>query len=122
MNTSQIIRPLQSSIVRIYSNSSTIVGNGFLVEEKIILTCAHVVADALGVNRDTIEMPHQRVRLDFPFSGTRQLLEARIVFWNPVRPNQFAEDIAGFELLEDLPPNTAQPARLVDSNNLLNHP
>lgn len=113
--------PLESSVIRIYSNNSKVVGAGFLVSQKYILTCAHVVADALGIARNTAEMPNAEVRLDFPLLAAKQLFTARIVFWRPVNPNEFAEDIAALEL-ESSPPNTAQPARLVASKELWGHP
>ncbi|MEI6444981.1 MAG: AAA-like domain-containing protein [Nostocales cyanobacterium ELA583] len=113
--------PLESSVVRIYSNSGKVVGAGFLVSQKYILTCAHVVADALGIARNTAEMPNAEIRLDFPLLAAKQLFTAKIVFWRPVNPGEFAEDIAALEL-ETSPPNTAQPARLVASEELWGHP
>ncbi|MEJ6486294.1 AAA-like domain-containing protein [Nostoc punctiforme UO1] len=112
--------PLESSVVRIYSNSGKVVGAGFLVSQKCVLTCAHVVADALGIARNTTEMPDAEVHLDFPLLAAKQFFTARIVFWRPVNPNEFAEDIAGLEL-ESSPPNTAQPVRLVASEELWGH-
>ncbi|NJR18288.1 MAG: trypsin-like peptidase domain-containing protein [Calothrix sp. CSU_2_0] len=38
----------KKAIARIYRSDGVIVGSGFLVFEHYILTCAHVVADALG--------------------------------------------------------------------------
>jgi hypothetical protein len=113
--------PLESSVVRIYSNSGKVVGAGFLVSQKYILTCAHVVADALGIARNTAEMPNAEIRLDFPLLAAKQLFTAKIVFWRPVNPGEFAEDIAALEL-ETSPLNTAQPARLVASKELWGHP
>ncbi|OYD89654.1 hypothetical protein CDG76_34275 [Nostoc sp. 'Peltigera membranacea cyanobiont' 210A] len=113
--------PLESSVVRIYSKYDKVVGAGFLVSEKYILTCAHVVADALGIARNTVEMPNAEIHLDFPLLAAQQLFTAKIVFWRPVNPNEFAEDIAALEL-ESSPPNTAQPAPLVASENLWGHP
>ena len=82
--------PLESSVVRIYSNSGKVVGAGFLVSQKYILTCAHVVADALGIARNTAEMPNAEIRLDFPLLAAKQLFTAKIVFWRPVNPGEFA--------------------------------
>ncbi len=42
--------------MRIYSNKGNVSGAGFLVSEKQILSCAHVVADALRIKRITTEM------------------------------------------------------------------
>ncbi|MFB8790863.1 MAG: serine protease [Potamolinea sp.] len=112
---------LESSIVRIYSKSEVVIGAGFLVSSQHVLTCAHVVADALELERETAEMPDAEIYLDFPILASRRLFKARVVFWRPVNPNELQEDIAGLEL-ESSPPNTARPARLVTSENLWGHP
>jgi AAA-like domain/Trypsin-like peptidase domain len=113
-------QPLEAFIVRIYSNSDKVIGAGFLVSENRILTCAHVVADALGMARNTCEMPDQEVSLDFPFLAPKQLLKARVVFWRPVNPGEFAEDIAGLEL-KSAPPDAAKPAQFRPSEDLWGH-
>ncbi len=112
---------LESSVVRIYSNGGKVVGAGFLVSPKYILTCAHVVADALGLARAIVEQPEQAVSLDFPIVAAKQFFKARVVFWRPIHPDEFAEDIAGLEL-ETSPPDAAKPAQLVTSEDLWGHP
>ncbi|MDZ8264436.1 AAA-like domain-containing protein [Nostoc sp. ChiQUE01b] len=112
---------VELSVVRIYSNSGKVVGAGFLVSQKYILTCAHVVADGLGIARNTAEIPNAQVRLDFPLLAAKQFFTAKVIFWRPVNPDEFAEDIAGLEL-ETSPPNGVQPARLVSSEDLWGHP
>jgi hypothetical protein len=116
-----MVATLESSVIRIYSTSGKVVGAGFLVSPKRILTCAHVVADALGLPRKTAEMPDAEISLDFPIVAAKQLFKARVVFWRPVNPDEFAEDIAGLEL-ESSPPDAAQPARLVTADDLWRHP
>jgi energy-coupling factor transporter ATP-binding protein EcfA2 len=111
---------LESSVVRFYSKSGAVIGAGFLVSQKHILTCAHVVADALEIERETAEMPDEEVNLDFPILAPQQLFKARVVFWRPINPNEFEEDIAGLEL-ESSPPDTAQPAQLLTSEDLWGH-
>ncbi|MFS0518572.1 GUN4 domain-containing protein [Nostoc sp. UIC 10607] len=110
---------INSSIVRIYSINGKVVSAGFLVSQKYILTCAHVVADALGIDRDTAEMPNAEVSLDFPLLGAKQLFTARIVFWLRANPNEEVGDIAALELASS-PPN-AQPAKLIAEENLWDH-
>jgi AAA-like domain/Trypsin-like peptidase domain len=112
--------PFESSLVRIYSSSLKVVGAGFLVSSNQILTCAHVVADALGLPRATVEKPDLRVSLDFPLLAPNDILKAKVVFWCPVNPNESCEDIAGLEL-ESLPPDVAKPALLVTSQDLWGH-
>ncbi|MFB8797884.1 MAG: AAA-like domain-containing protein [Microcoleus sp.] len=64
--------------------------------------------------------PDQKVRLDFPLLAPKQFLTARVIFWRPVNPDEFAEDIAGLEL-ETPAPNDARPAQWVKSDNLWEH-
>jgi hypothetical protein len=116
-----MVVPLESSIVRIYSKSGEVIGAGFLVSSQYALTCAHVVSDALEIERETAEMPDAEVNLDFPILAPRRLFKARVVFWRPVNPNDFEEDIAGLKL-EGSPPDTARPARLVTSEDPWGHP
>ncbi|MBW4680128.1 MAG: SUMF1/EgtB/PvdO family nonheme iron enzyme [Microcoleus vaginatus WJT46-NPBG5] len=113
--------PLESSVVRIYSKSGKVVGAGFLVSSKYILTCAHVVNDALGIARNTQEQPDGVINLDFPLLAVEQRFTAKVIFWQPVNPNQKFEDIAGLELETEIP-DTAQPAQLVTSEDLWGHP
>ncbi len=113
--------PLESSVVRIYSKSGKVIGAGFLVSSKQVLTCAHVVTDALGIPRTTQEQPDGVINLDFPLLAAKQLFAAKLIFWQPVNPNEVFEDIAGLEL-ETALPDTAQPAQLVTSEDLWGHP
>ncbi|MUG92675.1 trypsin-like serine protease [Scytonema sp. UIC 10036] len=113
--------PFELSVVRIYSNNGQVAGAGFLVSQKHILTCAHVVANALSLAGTIVEKPEQSISLDFPIVAAKKLFKAKVVFWRPVNPNEFAEDIAGLEL-ETAPPDTAQPAQLVFAENVWRHP
>ena len=103
---------LESSVVRIYnSNSGKVVGAGFLVSHNHIVTCAHVVCDALSIRRTTVEMPTGEVgevSFDFPLLAAGQMLKARVVFWRPVNADELEEDIAALELENPLP-QKAQP-------------
>ncbi|MGK7872613.1 MAG: trypsin-like peptidase domain-containing protein [Xenococcaceae cyanobacterium] len=113
--------PFESSVVRIYAKSGKVVGAGFLVSYKLILTCAHVVDDALGISRKTVRMPTEEVSLDFPLLPPGQMLKARVVFWRPVNPNEREEDIAALELENPLP-QKAQPVLLIPSDDVWEHP
>jgi S1-C subfamily serine protease len=109
--------PLESSIVRFRKSNGAVVGAGFLVSEKHIVTCAHVVADALGIARDTQNRPTEDVYLDFPLVDSETQLTARVVFWSPVPPKgstsvKGKEDIAGLELKSSVPEGV-QPVGLV---------
>ncbi len=119
-------QPLESSVTRIYSKSGEVIGAGFLVSMKHIITCAHVVADALDIERETCEMPVAEISLDFPRVTPGHKLTAKVIFWRPIHPNpstleEFEEDIAILEL-RNLPPQAIRPVRLVTSKNLWGHP
>ncbi|MBE9039734.1 trypsin-like peptidase domain-containing protein [Oscillatoriales cyanobacterium LEGE 11467] len=110
---------LEPSVVRIYANSGKVVGAGFLVSPQHILTCAHVIAFALGIRADSAEMPSAEVSVDFPIITPGKKLKAKVIFWLPVNPRQSVEDIAGLKLISPL--EEAQPARLVTAEELWGH-
>src|SRR3712207_1977143 len=109
--------PLAPCVVRMYGDRGAIVGTGFRVSDRHVLTCAHVVAQALGVPEETPDSPTGEVRLDFPLIEPGQPLAGRVVRWLPVRSDggvtpRNGEDIAVLELIGE-PPRGSQSARLV---------
>ena len=52
---------LESCLVRIYGRDGAVVGAGFLVAEKHVVTCAHVVLRALGLPDDYAGRPEGTV-------------------------------------------------------------
>ncbi|MCP4344233.1 MAG: tetratricopeptide repeat protein [Desulfobacterales bacterium] len=95
-----------ASLVRILKNGHS-VGLGFLVSSRHILTCAHVVADTLGIDRNTPELPREDIYLDFPLIGKHSPLRAIVTKWYPVKEETEIEDIAVLELASEhgLPKN-----------------
>lgn len=116
---------LEPSIVRIRKSNGTVVGAGFLVQERYVLTCAHVVAQALGISLYTSEKPLE-VHLDFPNINPGEILKARVVIWREVQednsspPPEDGEDIAVLKL-ETAPPVGAVPVPLLSKNKLEGH-
>jgi hypothetical protein len=111
---------LKPCIVRIQLTiTGAVAGAGFLVGEKHILTCAHVVAEALGLAQDQVDPPEESVQLDFPLLAPGNNLRAQVVVWQPPRPDGRG-DIAGLEL-DTPPPPEASPAPLVAAENLWGH-
>jgi hypothetical protein len=96
-----------------------VIGAGFLVGERHILTCEHVGAGALSLADDTPEKPQAPVSLDVPQGALGQLLTARVVLWRPPLPDG-DNDIAGLELLND-PPHGALAAPLAQVEDLWGH-
>jgi S1-C subfamily serine protease len=112
---------LKASIVRLLGAKRTVVGAGFLISEKELLTCAHVVAKALDVSKDTLELPKTEVYLNFPLVAPGNTLGARVIDWRPARPDtSIREDIAVLELTED-PPHGSCAARLTTAEALWGH-
>lgn len=88
------------SIARVYTENGAVCGAGFLVGERLALTCAHVVRFARSLPEDA-PSPEGEILLDFPLApaGTgTTLLRARVVFWDPQK------DVAGLELVDEAPP------------------
>lgn len=107
---------LEPAIVRICTATRNYVGVGVLVSVKYVLTCAHVVADALKRSRTQQDQPTETVYLDFPFIAPGQLLSAKVVFWRPVQLDQsilseLGEDVALLEL--DEPTSLPKPTQLL---------
>jgi hypothetical protein len=106
--------PLDLSIARLYDASGTIAGAGFLVGDRNLLTCAHVIV-AAGIQVVPTKLPSvEVVRLDFPLLTLEKTCFARICFWDEDK------DIAGLELTSD-PPAGASVARLLDTNDVWDH-
>ncbi|MFQ5855745.1 MAG: hypothetical protein ACE5LU_08910 [Anaerolineae bacterium] len=72
---------LNSAIVRIRAPSGAVVGTGFLVTGRHVLTCAHVVTGALGLPPDTPNPPQTGLHFDFPLLAPESTLTARVSHW-----------------------------------------
>lgn len=109
------------NIVRIFDLHEDVVGAGCLIMGQYVLTCAHVIADALNIPHDTVEVPTSKIFVDFVQIAPNIRLSSQIIFWNPVcsdekRIDIRGEDIAILEIIE-LIPQKASPARLASINN-----
>ena len=60
--------PLRSATVRICDEADGFHGLGYRLSADLVITCAHVVADALGTSAGADEAPAGPVRIDAPFS------------------------------------------------------
>ncbi len=120
-----------SSTVVIRDRTLKIVGGGVLVGPREVLTCAHVVNAALGLNKHTQRRPGawEQVTVSFPLlddgGGPRTTFPSTVRVWRPPplhgatdRDDVAGEDIAGLTIGGDLPddavrlPAGARPARL----------
>ncbi|MCP4361403.1 MAG: trypsin-like peptidase domain-containing protein, partial [Chloroflexi bacterium] len=106
--------PLKKSIVRFVRGPANFpVGAGVLVGPRHVITCAHVVNDALGRHADAQERPDAaaQVAFDFPLAAPGTTLRGRVIHWLPRRSNG-GDDIAVVEL-QTAPPAGAAPAHFV---------
>ncbi len=116
---------LDCAFVRIWGLDGTVVGAGFLIQSRYVLTCAHVVNQALGKDLQASEKPEEAsIGLDFPiirmasFTSIQQI-ESRVVVWYPVEENQDFQDIAVLEILASLP-QKAKPILLKEHGSSVN--
>jgi WD40 repeat protein len=110
---------LESAIARICQENGAIVGTGFLISEQYVLTCAHVVADALALNHDAVEMPQESVLLDFPYQQITGI-KAKVIDWKPrsAAENQTGDDMA---LLQLETPVSNPQIYLIGTANITGH-
>ena len=111
---------IDPSLVRIHTKAGGVAGAGFLVGERHILTCAHVIAQALGLADDAPDKPSSTISLDFPQLARHTLLSAKVIFWDPVREDGQG-DIAGLELLDE-PPVRAEAVHFAPAEQVWDHP
>jgi 3',5'-cyclic AMP phosphodiesterase CpdA len=102
------------SIVRVFGPGGAIAGVGVLVDERRIVTCAHVVNAALGLSPLQQVRPDGMVLVDFPMAAPHAApLSAALVAWvPPPRAGAAGDDIAGLQLCSCTAPDGAKPARL----------
>jgi len=105
---------LESAIVRLHSTKGAVVGVGFMVAERRILTCAYVVASALCLRPEPSDLPHDDLYLDFPLLAPGRMATARVIQW---RPDAI---VAGLDLTSAPPPGAA-PIRLLTADDLGGH-
>ncbi|WP_035694284.1 S1 family peptidase, partial [Azospirillum halopraeferens] len=88
------------AVVRVRRDTA-VVGAGFLAAPGVVLTCAHVVADALGISRDGTPDDGAAVMVDFPLIAADRTLSARVPvkWWRP-----FGHDVAVLALAPESAP------------------
>ncbi|MFC8424133.1 trypsin-like peptidase domain-containing protein [Streptomyces sp. NPDC057236] len=106
---------LAAGTVRLRDGHGDSAGTGFLVGDGLVLTCAHVVCDALGEPRDTEVRPEARVTVDLPLltgPGTPgDGVEAEVTHWVPIREDR-SGDVAVLRLLGPVPGARPLPTSL----------
>jgi V8-like Glu-specific endopeptidase len=97
----------EKAIARIFDAQGTVVGTGFLVAPGYVLTCAHVVLQAIGIDFDAKDYDAAVVpvgniiTLDFPMANGDKIQAEVLNAWRPYRID--SGDIAGLKLLAATP-------------------
>jgi len=96
----------EKAIARIFDLDGKVIGAGFLVAPGYVVTCAHVVLQAIGVERKEFpkytQAPRETVRLDFPVLANGQKIDAEVTDdWLPYEIDD--GDVAGLRLLQREP-------------------
>ncbi|MEU0955545.1 trypsin-like peptidase domain-containing protein [Streptomyces niveus] len=107
---------LAAAVVRVKGPDGEPVGAGFLVAPRTVLTCAHVVNDALDRPRDEEVAAGTRVLVDLPFAEGGGVAE--VERWVPVRADQTG-DIAVLRLPAAIP--GARPVNMADTERVWGH-
>ncbi|MGW3168109.1 trypsin-like peptidase domain-containing protein [Streptomyces sp. NPDC001142] len=107
---------LVSAVVRVKGPDGAIGGAGFLIAPDLVLTCAHVVSDALDRLREAMVEADTEVTVDVPLAGNADGVDggdhcAEVQRWIPVRPDQTG-DIAVLRLRNRIP--GARPLPVID--------
>ncbi|MCF3180885.1 trypsin-like peptidase domain-containing protein [Streptomyces polychromogenes] len=112
---------LGSAIVRVAGPDGTVGGVGFLVAPDLALTCAHVVADALGLPRGQVPAPLGALVLDRPLSGAAPgpAATAEVAHWVPLRDDGTG-DVAVLRLGSPVP--GAAPLVMASPPSVWQHP
>ncbi|MGL4498480.1 MAG: trypsin-like peptidase domain-containing protein [Planktothrix sp.] len=103
------IQEYERAIVRIFDKKNNKVGSGFLVAPGYVLTCSHVVLQAIGINiqdKDYDFASHQNppaeaITLDFPVEATDKIFYAEVVSWLPYHVD--SGDVAALKISGTIP-------------------
>ena len=96
------------------------VGAGFLVGDRGVLTCAHVINAALGRGSQAVDRPDRAVAVDFPLLAVPVAAQpAAVVRWLPVAAA--GEGDVALLQLAGAPPPGATPATLVQADEPWGH-
>ena len=79
----------EKAIARIWDSQGNVIGTGFLVAPGYVMTCAHVVLQAIRIAKENFGQydgqPQEVVSLDFHVLAVGAIIEADVVAWEPYR-------------------------------------
>ncbi|MBR8640991.1 trypsin-like peptidase domain-containing protein [Streptomyces tuirus] len=99
---------LGPAVARVRSADGTPVGSGFLLAPGTVVTCAHVVAQALRTDARAESAPTGPVTVEFPLQRGSVAYEASVTAWQPVAADGTG-DIAPLRLPEQSSPEEPVP-------------
>ncbi|MEV6423139.1 hypothetical protein [Streptomyces sp. NPDC051662] len=125
--------PLAAAVLRVRYPDGTAVGAGFLVTGELAVTCAHVVASALGLDDDERPAAGATVEVDLPLGPAAGpavgeaagpaagpvIVPALVEYWPEDGPSG-ARDIAVLRLRSTVP--GAVPLRMAEADDVWGHP
>ncbi|SEH04435.1 trypsin-like serine peptidase [Candidatus Venteria ishoeyi] len=96
---------LDHCIARVWKKGGGIAGTAFLVTEKHLLTCAHVVNFVFGKEKNYTDKPTDSFEVDFPYFGKSKIrVKVRNDLWYPLPLEPSSQsDIAVLEVQNELP-------------------
>ncbi|MBF0375338.1 MAG: serine protease, partial [Alphaproteobacteria bacterium] len=106
---------MHPAIIRVWLGRE-VIGGGFLAAPGIVLTCAHVVRVALGLDDGVRPKTGRKIEIDFPAVRSGQKVKVRLLSWRP-----FKHDVAALGIDPDLTadieaaPLAASPTLAVDA-------
>ncbi|WP_141578798.1 trypsin-like peptidase domain-containing protein [Actinomadura sp. WMMA1423] len=97
------MQELAAALVSVLDEDGEHCGFGLLAAPGKVVTCAHVVAQAVGESSDLVDAPSSTVRLAFPFVRPHAQVMARVAVWVPMDDDENTGDIAGLEIVGEPP-------------------
>ena len=115
-----MVKEIENALVRIRQwDTETVFGTGFAISRSLVVTCTHVVADALNVLREE-PLPIMPVLVDIPFVADAGQYQATVLEGCSMPCSATTGDVTVLKLNKNLP-DTVQPALLVDADNCNRH-
>ncbi|MFJ8712970.1 serine protease [Streptomyces violaceus] len=111
---------LGSAVARVRSADGTPVGSGFLLAPGTVVTCAHVVAQALRTDARAESPPTSPVTVEFPLQRGSVAYEASVSAWRPVAADGTG-DIALLRFPEDTADTLTTPVPLAGAGDVWDH-
>ena len=99
------LKPYQEAVVSIYDENDNIIGTGVIIAKKYILTCGHVVCDALFIEDDDISSTYNKnisVGLFSATPKTKQQAKVLHVVLEEETQDKKANDVALLLLEEEI--------------------